>query len=452
MDRVVQTNQLNPARQPCCRFYVGFPGLVGDQFTYENNGFGYEDIIMKNVELDSLVFFLNPNNTNGESNFMKSVRKVNYLGGEVNIGLTSIGAQINDELSLSFDINERISARTFYPKELIQLALDGNQDRQSFSMKNLGFDFKHYREYALGLSVKQTKEWTIGFKAKVLFGKSNISTNNNIVLNTGLDEWTIPESGINVNVSIPESIAKITEDSSGKFNGIESNDEPDLKAYMMNRKNWGLALDFGAIYRMNDKFEFSASLIDMGAISWKSGTYNFSQNGSATFKGINLNPSDSTKPNPGQDIANMQDSLDLRFTTEPYATQLSTKFYLAGRYFIAEKFSFGLLSRTEFYRGRIRPSLTFSANLTDKVISTSFSYTMTHNTYSNFGWGINFKFGPFNYYFMLDNIPMNYYSMTASESAIPVLIPDSFKFFNYRFGLNLLFGCKDPNRDKPLLF
>jgi hypothetical protein len=76
---------------------------------------------------------------------------------------------------------------------------------------------------------------------------------------------------------------------------------------------------------------------------------------------------------------------------------------------------------------------------------------MMNNSYNNFGIGLNFKVGPFNLYAITDNAPLaNNVISVDDNTSFP--FPYKSKTFNFRLGLNLVFGCKDPLRDKPMIY
>jgi hypothetical protein len=326
--------------------------------------------------------------------------------------------------------------------------LTGNNVGDVIDFKHLGYDFKAYREYAFSISEQIDDRLTLGFRTKILFGKANFTTKNNLQLQTNMDEWVIPNGSLTANATIPASKAKL--DTNGNITGVEMLDDSEydlVKDIIMNKSNYGAAFDFGAIYNILPNVELSASIIDLGGINWKKNTYNFTQESAFTFRGYNISLDSNVK----QFYESIEDSISYSVTSSPYTTAMPTKIFIGGRYFLDEHFSFGILNRNEFFRGRMMSQLSMSANMAYKFVSVSMTYSMMNNSYNNFGGGINFKVAPFNMYLIMDNIPFNW-SVLTREDAAAMPLPYRYKTFNVRFGLNLIFGCKDIRRDKPSLY
>jgi len=77
-----------------------------------------------------------------------------------------------------------------------------------------------------------------------------------------------------------------------------------------------------------------------------------------------------------------------------------------------------------------------------RMFSATLSYSIIGKNYTNFGLGLSLRLGPFNMYFITDQTPSGY------------LLPETINSVNFRFGLNLAFGCsKIPKKlkDRPLI-
>ena len=61
-------------------------------------------------------------------------------------------------------------------------------------------------------------------------------------------------------------------------------DNFSVSKYAFKKKNTGMGIDLGGVYKLNKKISFSASVIDLGFIKWKSGINNYvSNNPNRTF-------------------------------------------------------------------------------------------------------------------------------------------------------------------------
>jgi hypothetical protein len=122
-----------------------------------------------------------------------------------------------------------------------------------------------------------------------------------------------------------------------------------------------------------------------------------------------------------------------------------TKLYLGGAIYAHPKISFGLLSRTEFFKGDIRQQFTASANFYPiRMVSATVSYSVIGQSYKNIGFGLALKAFPFNLYFLTDTGPSIYFFPTEAQ------------YFNFKIGMNIMIGCKKSKKDKtydmPLIY
>ena len=79
---------------------------------------------------------------------------------------------------------------------------------------------------------------------------------------------------------------------------------------------------------------------------------------------------------------------------------------------------------------------------------------MMNYSYNNLGVGFALRGGPLQLYFVTDRIPLSYsmieYSDNGSTNKIPMFFDQ--RTLNFRFGLNLTFGCKEKGlKDQPLV-
>jgi len=86
-------------------------------------------------------------------------------------------------------------------------------------------------------------------------------------------------------------------------------------------------------------------------------------------------------------------------------------------------------------------NLTASANFSvGHWLNLSLSYSYIHSYFKNIGAGFSIHKGPFNLYLVSDNA-LNL-----------VFWPQDTRAVNIWLGVNLIFGCKDIYRDRPLVY
>ncbi len=442
MDRLPQITTMNPASQPECGFYLMFPGISGVNFNAGNNTLNYNDVIYNSPTSDSLITFLHP--TADIDDFLNKLKTNNDIFADLSTGIFGMGFRTGDSY-VSFNILQKSEFRMSYPKDLAVLALKGNGgDEFLGNTANFG-DFSifsnNYLEFSLGYSHQLYHNLTIGLKAKYLSGLAFLKSKN---FNAGL--YTSP-SGDSLSLTTDILLQgtgpmTITTDSSGFIDNVE---EPESFAPGDAFKNPGFAIDIGGTYKLNDQFSFSAAIVDLGFINYKSYTHNYSINGQFSFTGVDVG-SEFDDENDSDPMTELEDSLkesvQMDYSQEGFMHFLGPKVYLGGRYHVGERLDFGFLSGTRFYAGDIQQTFTLSANTRPiRGLSLSLSYSTMNGTYNNLGAGLALRLLPFQFYVMSDNLSMGMW-------------PGKTQSFNVRFGMNFVMGCNKKRRlrkDSPMI-
>jgi hypothetical protein len=354
-----------------------------------------------------------------------------------------------DNYYYTFDLSEKYYTRFIYNDDVIDFLLTGNKRGDHFDFGNTNVDFTSYVELATGNFRKINDRLKIGSRIKILFGEANASTVNKDLSLTTDEDWTI-HSDINIRLSVPGLNIPLNENGEIVFDSIQFDHAFNpTDAVLSTFSNVGLGLDVGMHYILTDKIMLSGSLLDLAGIRWSTNTYNIRQNASYVYRGIEIDPTDTTGA-----TENFFDSLSTVFrlttTLDPYYTMLPLKLYVGGTYQVIDQIGFGVLSRTEYYKKRLREQLTLSANFSPlKILTFSLSYTLFNNTYNNFGFGFSARFGPFNMYLISDNISTHYVVDKSSH----IILPYNNRVMNLRVGLNLVFGCRKDKKvsDLPLV-
>ncbi|MDE5424082.1 DUF5723 family protein [Ancylomarina sp. DW003] len=440
MQNVPQSNQLNPAIQPECKVFLGFPGLSSIYFNYANNGFTYDDIIKDGTGLqkDSLVVDIN--------SFHDALKSTNRITNQLDYTFFSLGIRAK-KMFFTLDVSSKVDTRLGFDKGLVSFFKDGNAAYmgRTANLGAIGLEGTAYNEVALGASKQVTEKLTVGIKAKALFGVANMHMDD-----SDLSVYT-SESGDLVQlrskqlmkVSMPLDITeKADPDGTNYIDDIDINDDDMDAKFFSGTNNKGFAFDLGATYKFDEKTTFYASILDIGGIKWND-TYELYQDATFNWKGGDWSQSgNSNDPNYREIEDVMEDLTDsisdafrFRDKTGSYSRALPTKIYLGGSYELNKRINVGAVSRTEIYDGKLRPSLTLSANT--RVIrnfSASLSYSMVNSSYNNIGVGVAAKLGPFQLYAVSDNVlAMN---------------PNTAKTANIRFGMNMMFGCRKKSKKK----
>ena len=476
MYNVCQSNYSNPAFIPCYSYHMSIPfnlrliptaktkidstlkmspNFISPTiyFRFSTTLFSINDIFKKDAN-DSL--HINTDNA------LKKVGKVIYTGVTTQIERLSFGFKLNNKKDyINFTILEKFSMKLSIPKDFLSLLVNGNTQfiGKTASFNGFGINEMHYLEYGCAFAHTVNKKLTVGIKPKLLFGLSDINTyKNSFGLYTDPKYYYLTTtSGLKIRTSLPMQVNL----SDGNINSIKK-DSLALLNYYTNRQNKGYAIDLGATYKLTNKITLNASVIDLGFITWKANTQTFDNVSSQfTFEGIDIsqffNNSDTTKnSNPTKKLTDSI-SKSFKFTKSngKYTTSIGTKIIFSGVYQTNANNNVGVLIRNEFYNNSIHTAFTASLNSRlGKFFSTTFSYSIFNRSYNNFGLGICFNLGFFQFYCITDNFLPFIAGLRASQNNSTngnnsYYIPSDMKNANLFFGMNLVFGCKKKKPNLP---
>jgi hypothetical protein len=442
MDRLPQSSLVNPAFQHHHNFHLLLPAVSSFNVNAGTNFLNYNDIIFKHHTYDSLITFLHPDANTGD--FTSGLNnKRNSLGSDLHINILSLGFRARRSF-ISFSISERFSGQASLPGDLIKIALEGNQQfvGRTADFSGFGIDLNYFREYAAGYSYMADEVLSLGIRAKMLYGKSSISSGKkDISLYTDPETYNMRlRSDFTMNVSMPGTVLR---DEEGNINDVRlhfENDHYDPLDFVFNSNNSGFGVDLGATYRLTGPLMLYASVTDIGFINWKHDVYNFSMNGEMEFEGIDLSPLFDIN-NDSEPDSDFVDTLRNRFrvsdASDPYRVWLPAKIYVGGTYDLTSGINMGLLSRSVIYQGNLRQAVTVSANASaGRWLSASMSYSVMNNSFNNFGMGLSLRGGGFQLYVISDNLNAVFYPHRAGN-------------VNLWVGLNIVFGHVKPLQSLP---
>ncbi|MDP4266390.1 MAG: DUF5723 family protein [Bacteroidota bacterium] len=412
MKSIPQSNQTNPAVIPDCKLYIGMPVLSSIYVGLSNSGFAYNDLVRRRSD-DSLYIDM-------DNAISKMKSKNNYLSFDFSTELFSLGFKIKSNY-LTFGENERVTANFNYPSDIVSFFWKGNKQfiGTTASFDGISVNASYYKEFYAGYAREINDKLTVGAKAKLLFGKLNLYTSK-----SSASIYTDPND------------FAITGKTDIVYNTSLIKDDDNVSKFLISPgNNVGMAIDLGGTYKLNDKFTFGASIIDLGFINWKNNVCNYNLNTNYTFEGIEYNLLTNKT-----DVNQLVDTLGKIFkstqTENSYKTMLPLKIFLSGTYTLMDKNIFGLLVRTEIVNSVIHPSITASYNRKlNKLFSFSGSYSIVNNSYLNLGGGFSLNLGANQLYLVTDNV-------------LGVIIPQSEKTFNILFGMNLTFGRDNETKPK----
>lgn len=413
LPKINQSNYTNPAFIPENNINIGLPIISSFSTEIGLSALKAKDLIGKGVTKDSI-------DLNYALNHV--LQKQNYISADLSTDLLAVKFKVKG-LYFGVNVTEHFSTRFSFPKDLIDLAYRGNGpfvDQNVPADVGVQFNATHYREYGLSGALK-IKKFTVGARLKYLQGLANFNTSKSeLSLYTSPEDYSMTfKSNYLINSSLPDT------------NNL------DPVAYITNMQNKGMGIDLGGVFDLNDRFSFSASIVDLGFIKWNSNTTSYSSDTSFTFKGVTI--SNIMGNGEGVSFDKIIDTLKGTFTpvkgNGPYTTYLTTRTYLSGTFKLTQKDKFGLLFYSEYFK-TIHPRFTLAYNRDfGRWFTGAITYTAFANSYANLGLGTAFKLGPLQFYVVQDNILGAFYPYSTNNLSM-------------RMGLNLVFGYPKKKKDE----
>lgn len=376
MDNANNRLQLNPAFQPT-RGYVNLPVIGSLQASASSNTLGINDVVdILNSEED---FWDN-------DKFFSQLKTDNKVNVNISTDILSFGFYKGKGF-WSANIGIRSDINASIPKTMMEYLRDVNNESSGFikdyTIYNEKMNATAYTEIGVGYSREIIKKLTLGAKVKMLLGIANV--------NMDMQELSIKE-----NRTFAEVTSRGTLNTSMKGVAVKTETGDDGKEYVKKVDfdkagvaGYGMGVDFGATYQLMDNLSLSASLIDLGFISWsKSSTTTATANQKRTIE------------YKGYATASDGDLLDMDYmgyavdAPKSKTTSLASTLVLGGEYsFFKNKLGVGVLSTTRFCEPETISELTFSANYRPKSwFNVALSYSTMQNDRKTVGLGL--KIGP----------------------------------------------------------
>lgn len=384
--------------------FVSIPGLGNMNFNLQSN-----------VGLDKFLYnvngrtttFLNPGVSTSE--FLNGLENDNEFSMEDRVQLMSAGFKAFGGYN-TVAIGVRSNMGVSLPKSIFELVKDGPKNR-SYDISDMEASANAFAEISLGHSRKINDQLRVGANLKFLLGGADIEANfNKAQLTLGTNGYTaVTNATVNASVKGLKYVMK------EKMRGAEG--EQTLHRYVgdvdidgAGLNGFGLGLDLGAVYTMNEDWEFSASLLDLGFISWNN-NMQASTNGDRTFQtSKHVFSADDDAKNSfsremdrlGEDLAQLYELQD-NGDKGGHTTGLDATMNLAAKYTLPvyRQLGFGLMNTTrfgEFGWTDFRLSANWNAC---KIFSASANLGV--GTYgASFGWMLNLHPNGFNLFVAMD--------------------------------------------------
>lgn len=433
--------QLNPALTPT-KGYFNLPVIGAVNATVGSTSLGYQDII--DIIDDGDDFYTKPDfmnrlkdNNKLNVNFSTEILSAGWYKGKnfwsFNIGLrTDIGANLTKNMFTFLNEMETV---------------EENWRNSNYDISGQQLNINAYTEIGLGLSRQINSRLTVGARVKALLGIGNmelklnrVAMSANLPSDQQINQWS---SESYWNSMTPSQAAQAAQELKDKFNNYHANltvgaelkssfkglelQEEEGKDYVtdfdfdsgkLGIAGYGFGIDLGASYKILDNLTVSASVLDLGFISWsKSSTKIASANPDPIdIKGSTYaNMVDPNNPNTVMNAVNQLQNdaqgymdrvtngdvldydmlqLEVSDAKESRKSRLASILVLGAEYgFFNNKLAVGVLSTTRFVQPDALTELTFSANYRPKSwFNVALSYSAIQSAGKSFGRGL--KLGP----------------------------------------------------------
>ena len=433
--------QLNPALTPT-KGYFNLPVIGAVNATVGSTSLGYQDII--DIIDDGDDFYTKPDfmnrlkdNNKLNVNFSTEILSAGWYKGKnfwsFNIGLrTDIGANLTKNMFTFLNEMETV---------------EENWRNSNYDISGQQLKINAYTEIGLGLSRQINSRLTVGARVKALLGIGNmelklnrVAMSANLPSDQQINQWS---SESYWNSMTPSQAAQAAQELKDKFNNYHANltvgaelkssfkglelQEEEGKDYVtdfdfdsgkLGIAGYGFGIDLGASYKILDNLTVSASVLDLGFISWsKSSTKIASANPDPIdIKGSTYaNMVDPNNPNTVMNAVNQLQNdaqgymdrvtngdvldydmlqLEVSDAKESRKSRLASILVLGAEYgFFNNKLAVGVLSTTRFVQPDALTELTFSANYRPKSwFNVALSYSAIQSAGKSFGLGL--KLGP----------------------------------------------------------
>ena len=406
MERLPQNIAYNPAIMPKMKFFVGLPGIGGTAVQAYNSGFNFN-------QLDEFGTNLKNDNYNPDD-FVKSIGDYNLFTAEASMNVLSFGFKLKEKGYLSFLVTMNSLLINKAASDIAYLVSDlDNLSNESFPIivDDISVTANNYLNFGFTYSRIINEHLTLGITPRINFNQFGLKTSD-LSFKIDLDESAIgsPDDEY-IQTFTGEAVLGLPTEINPD---ARNNGELDLDAGLLNEnwiddisfgsilKNKSLMVDIGATYEI-EKWTFSASLLNIGASSFKTNAYELRGNNDKVL----INEAEKIK------------------------IGIPAKLYIGAMRQFSPKWNYALLFNNNFYKSGSVATATASLNgYIGSALSTSISYTAGYK-YDNIGIGLRFRFFPgTDFYLVTDNIiqAFNYknaYRLTAAA------------------GINISIGIKD---------
>nr|WP_315220538.1 DUF5723 family protein [uncultured Flavobacterium sp.] len=435
---IPQSLLVNPGADVSYKYYFGVPLLSGISANIGSSSFSAYDLFANNgVDFNDKLRNVIEKSSNKDKTYINQQLEL-FSGG------FRVGGE-NSQSYVSFGGYQEFDFLMYFPKDIAILAIDGNQNYigKSFNLADLNLKAEALSVFHVGFHKKINKKVVLGGRAKIYSSGANAtSTKNSGFIFTGQSN-TSP----NIYNQIIDSNLELRTSGISKFNKDEYDGSipKDLLHNTFFAGSLGLGLDAGITYYIQDNWQFTASIIDLGFIKQSKDIETFTYKGRYQYDGVQPNFSSVDEPENIFDEfekAIPRDTLYNKYTTSR-PTKINASIQYSFEEYRSDQDCNCKSQETRKYRNAVgaqlfamttqkEPLVAFTAFYKRSVFKKlDFKTTYTFDTFSNknIGLGLSGTLGKFNIYALVDNV-LEFKDVSKANSVA------------FQFGLNFVF--QDP--------
>jgi len=264
-----QSFQLNPGVDYAYQRELGIPLLNNIQLFAGNTGFSLYDLFAPNGSFDDKVY-----------QSVKKLKNTDFLLINNRIDLFSYGYKDDLERFKYFGLYWEFDHFTNIPADLIRLGFEGNAPHlfEKYDAKYLASKTEFIQSIYYGVNKKANRYLSVGYRFKLYSGIANAQSTGNsgtFYTNSGQNNYYVHHLE-NIDLSAQ---------SSGFNESYSTNNY--LQKFLFSG-NYGAGIDLGINYRLSEKLQLSASLLDLGFIYYTSDINAYQIKGNYDFEGVNM--------------------------------------------------------------------------------------------------------------------------------------------------------------------
>ena len=335
----------------------------------------------------------------------------NRIAGDVGIMLLSGGFSAFGGYN-TIELSSKTSFGMSLPYELFEFAK--NIGNKTYNIGDINVHAMSYAELALGHSRQINEKLRVGAKVKFLFGlgRADLKLQNMKADLAPNDKWTVSGQAVaDVSMKVFSYVTETDEYNDPDRGEYDKVGDVDLDGFGLS--GFGMAVDLGAVYQINEDWRVNAAVLDLGFISWSNNMQAVNRSDMFEFGGFHdisvkdgsgVDIEDQTDKYGDQiaDFINLKDNGDQGGRT----TGIGATINVGAEYNLPvyRKITFGALSSTRIKGAYTWTEGRLSANWTPlSWIDGGVSFAVNNFT-ASMGWVLNIHPKGYNFFIGMDHL------------------------------------------------